>query len=145
MVVKLEIEARLSKKQRVWNEMKSYLINGFLIFAVVFSPTSSHVTPKEHFFISEYQPRYLSVNLTVARIVVWYPWPFISVSFGSMLDNSAKLKVLQIYFGIKCDGTRTVMIGGPPSFAMVLTPKELVAVRINEVDRIPVWNNQGGS
>ncbi|SRR6266446_971537 len=125
--------------------MKSYLISGILILAIVFSHTYSHVTPKEHFFISKHQPRYLSVNLTVARIVIWYPWPFISVSFGWMLDDSAKLKVLQIYFGIKCDGTRTAMIGGPPSFAMVLTPKELAAVRINEIDRIPVWNNQGGS
>jgi hypothetical protein len=123
--------------------MKSYFISGILALTLVFS--FSQVMPEEYFFISKHQPKYLSVNLTVARIVIWYPWPFISVSFGWMLDETSKLKVLQMYFGIKCDGTRTVMLGGPPSFAMVLTPKELAAFRINEIDRIPVWNNQGGS
>jgi hypothetical protein len=126
-------------------KMKRHLINGILIFTIVFFSTSSHGPPKEHFFISKHQPKYLSVNLTVARIVIWYPWPFISVSLGWMLDDASKLKVLQMYFGIKCDGTRTAMLGGPPSFAMVLTPKELAAFRINEIDRVPVWNNQGGS
>ena len=126
--------------------MKSYFISGILIFAIVFLPiSSSHVTSKEHFFVSKHQPRYLLVNLAVMRIVIWRPWPFISVSFGWMLGNSPKFKVLQIYFGIKCDGTRTAMIGGPPSCVMVLTPKELAAFRINNIDRIPVWNNQGGS
>lgn len=125
--------------------MRRYLINGILIFAIAASPTSSHGPAKEHFFISKHQPKYFLVNLTVARIVVWYPWPFISVSFGWMLDHSPKIKVLQIYFGIKCDGTRTAMLGGPPSFAMVLTPKELAAFRINDIHRVPAWNNQGGS
>ena len=125
--------------------MKYYLVGGILIFTIVFLHTSSHVPPKEHFFISTHQPQYILVNLAVARIVIWYPWPFISVSFGWMLDDSSKLKVLQMYIGIKCDGTRTKMVGGSRSFVMVLTPKELVAFRMNDINRVPVWYDQGGS
>jgi hypothetical protein len=126
-------------------ETKNELICLIIVLAVVFAPAASFAKSKEHFFVSKHQPKYLLVNLGVMRIVIWRPWPFVSVSFGWMLKKSPKLKVLQMYFGIKCDGTRTEMIGGPPSCAMVLTPKELAAFRIHQIDRVPVWNNQGGA
>jgi hypothetical protein len=125
--------------------MKRYLISCILILTVVILPVASFAAPTEHYFVSKHKPRPVTINLAVARIVIWRPWPFVSVSFGWMLGHSRKVKALQMYVGIKCDGTRTVAIGGPQPYAMVLTPKELAAVRIHEIDRVPVWNNQGGS
>jgi len=124
--------------------MKSYLI-GCMIFTIAFLPVYSSTTQQQYFFVSDYQPKYSSLNLGMLRILVWHPWPFVSISIGRMQNNSPKFRALQIYFGIKCDGTRTTMIGGAPPCVMVLTPKELTAVRITNIDRIPVWNNQGGA
>ena len=133
------------KPNSLWDRIKKYYAVFITILAVLFLYSCLVAYPNEHFFKSKHQPQYYIINLAAARIVVWYPWPFISVSFGWMLDDSPKVSALQIYFGIKCDGTRTKTTGGPPPYVMVLTPKELLAVRIRHIDRIPVWKNQGGA
>lgn len=122
----------------------------------------------EKFFISRYQPIPISVQFVLGRVTLWLPYPFISVVFGllghigvkiGMLDLFWKLwassyfRSLQIYFGIKCDGTRTYMLrhgqlGGTSAdrkkYVMVLTPKELAAFRIRQVSKEIRWDNQGG-
>jgi hypothetical protein len=127
--------------------MNKYIANGVIIFIVLSLHLFVFAAPAEQFFITKHQPKPFTINLALARIVIWRPWPFVSVSFGWMLGNSSKFKALQMYIGIKCDGTKThvLMKGGQPSYVMVLTPKELAAVRIHDINRVPVWNNQGGT
>jgi len=62
---------------------------------------------------------------------------------------------LQYYRGTcKCDGGRTYMLrhrqlGGTEEdqtkYVMTTTPSEMRALRIHQVDDVPVWNNMGGS
>jgi len=125
--------------------MKTYFSSFIIILTVVSLYTYSIAPPTAKFFVTKHQPEYVSLNLAVTRIVVWYPWPFASVSFGWLVGDSPKFTALQMYLGIKCDGSRTVMTGGPPPYVMVLTPREMAAIRIHSIDRIPVWNNQGGA
>jgi hypothetical protein len=125
--------------------MKTSIVSGVLILTILFLPVISLAGPNEHFFVSKYQPKPFTINLALARVVIWHPWPFVSVSFGWMLGHSQKFTALQMYAGIKCDGTRTVMTKKLSHCVMVLTPKELAAARIIKIDRTPVWNNQGGA
>jgi hypothetical protein len=46
-----------------------------------------------------------------------------------------------MYAGIKAGGSQSHQY---QVFMMVLTPKELAACRIHNVDRWPAWDNQGG-
>ena len=103
----------------------------------------------EYFFTSQIKPRILlEVNLLVARLRVWGPYPFVSLSVGPLWRSENKVKALQMYFGIKADGTRTYARHGAPepsAYEMVLTPKELAAVRIHGSATTAHWNDQGGS
>ena len=105
--------------------------------------------PDERFFLSRWKPTPLLVlQLWVVRLVLWGPWPFVSLAVGPLWKERA----LQMYGGVKCDGSRTFMLrhgqlGGTPDeqaqYVMTTTPKELVAVRIHGVGQAP-YDNQGG-
>jgi hypothetical protein len=104
--------------------------------------------PDERFFLSSAQPFVLlAINLLLVKLTVWGPYPFVSLAFGLVCRQ--KCKALQLYLGIKCDGTATYQQNaGRPldryEFVMVLTPKELAAVRIHGVSKALDWNDQGG-
>ena len=94
----------------------------------------------ERFFFSRWRPSVIyCLNLGLARLLVWGPYPFISLTIGWRW-------CFQMYLGIKCDGSRTTMINnlGTPGYVMVLTLKELAAVRIHTTSPLLDWNNQGG-
>lgn len=108
-----------------------------------FQPTIE-VRPDEVFFLSKWQPRVLfMLNLLVIRIVVWGPYPFIALNIGKLWSNNHG-RTLQIYLGIKCDATQTY-VDQSDNYVMVLTPKELAAVRSGHPDINVEWDNQGGS
>ena len=97
----------------------------------------------ERFFYSAYIPRALvAVNLGVLKFTLWGPWPFVSLAFGWFFGIGPKVRALQFYLGIKADGTQSHLALWP---VMVLTPKELAALRIHDVDVGLDWYNMGGS
>lgn len=104
--------------------------------------------PDEHFFVSRWRPRlWFYANLLVVRVLFWGPWPFVSYEIGWFL-SSPKCRGLQLYVGIKCDGSRTEWWNGlgEHGYVMTYTLKELAAFRWKStLDRHPVWNNQGGA
>lgn len=87
------------------------------------------------------QPRvFLSVNLAIVRLTLWYPFPFLSLNLGWMLSKHPY--VLQMYFGFKCDAAQSSLHG---DYQMLYSLHDIIAVRILHVDTNPVWSNQGGA
>jgi len=97
----------------------------------------------ERFFYSQWIPRpWVLLNLGIAKLTVWGPWPFVSLAFGWFGGTGPKVRALQMYLGIKADGTQSHLAG---KSVMVLTPKELAAFRVHDVDTDADWYNMGGS
>jgi hypothetical protein len=112
--------------------------------------------PDEIFFLDPREPYVVDIKTTpFGRIVTWGPYFFQSIELGWFGGNAPTVRVLQRYTGVaKCDATRTDMnqrgdLGGTPEqqkcFVYTKTPKELSALRIHPVDRVPNWRNMGGA
>jgi hypothetical protein len=99
--------------------------------------------PDEHFFYSAWVPRpWVLINLGFVKFSWWGPWPFLSLALGWLGGQGPKVRALQLYLGIKLDGTQSHLYG---KSVMVLTLKELAAVRIHDVDVNCDPYNMGGS
>lgn len=104
----------------------------------------------EWFFWSELQPFVLlSVNLLFVRFTLWGPWPFASLAVGLLWQDHPWAG--QLYLGLKCDGSATSDLHqgrfpelGREGYLMVLTLKELAAVRVHTLSKALEWNNQAG-
>ena len=108
----------------------------------------------ERYLISSWRPRELvNLNLGLVRLLLWGPWPFLSLSIGlpskGTLGGSGKGRAFQMYFGIKCDPSKTddARRNGYPSggYWMRLDWYECAAFRIHDVAVQPEWRDQGGS
>ncbi|MDE1813921.1 MAG: hypothetical protein KGI05_04565 [Thaumarchaeota archaeon] len=95
----------------------------------------------EHYYQSSWKPReILNVNLGLVRVIVWGPIPFISLTLGWPHKDNAH--ALQLYAGVKCDGTKTYEYG---KFMYRMDWKEMFTLRWHKVDAQPEWDNQGGA
>ena len=95
----------------------------------------------EHFYVIPWRPReIININLGFARFLLWGPVPFLSLSFG--WPHREDSKALQIYMGVKCDGTKSHVNGG---YWMRLDWYECLAFRWHTVEAQPAWDNQGGA
>src|SRR5947209_8170626 len=97
----------------------------------------------ERFLFSRWVPRpWICLNVGLAKLTIWGPWPFVSLAFGWFMGKGPKVRALQMYFGIKCDPTQTFILrqsvgarrAAPLAehYVMVLTPKELAAFRVHD-------------
>ncbi|MGH7260143.1 MAG: hypothetical protein ACREI9_05610 [Nitrospiraceae bacterium] len=97
----------------------------------------------ERFFFSRFTPRpFVCWNLAIAKVTVWGPWPFVSVAIGWFLGAGPSVRALQMYIGVKADAAQSYKYN---RVVMVLTPKELAAIRIHGVSVDAAWTDQGGS
>lgn len=95
----------------------------------------------ERFWISTWKPReLLNINLGVARFLVWGPIPFTSLTLG--WPHREDGKALQMYAGVKCDGSKSHQYGG---YWMRLDWRECLACRWHDYNVQPAWDNQGGA
>jgi hypothetical protein len=106
------------------------------------------INSNEHYFISQWKPReLLNINLGLVRLLIWGPWPFISLTIG--LPGPGDLKTgkqhaLQVYAGIKSDPSK--MDEHPlTGYWMRLDLAECFAARWHPVAKQPSERDQGGA
>ena len=99
----------------------------------------------ERYVISQWKPRLvLVVSVFVARVCLWGPWPFVTLSLGWPAKGD-KQRALQAYIGIKCDPSKTkdAWQRGETGYWMRLDWWECLSGRVHWADTGPVWDNQG--
>jgi hypothetical protein len=102
----------------------------------------------EHYLISSWRPReLLNLNLGLIRLLIWGPWPFVSLTVGLPSRGdvaTGKQYAFQVYAGIKCDPTK-VYEHPQTGYWMRVDLKEMFALRIHPVAKQPEWTDQGGA
>ena len=104
----------------------------------------------ERYVVTQWRPLVLfQLTLGVVRLVVWGPYPFVSLTVGLPAKDGpgGKAYAAQAYIGVKCDPskTRDNWQAGGVGYWMRVDWYECMAARIHPVAIQPEWSDQGGA